>query len=146
MPHMMPGGGDWAIHRGAALLVEGSEQLLVQNCTFERVDGGALMLSAYNRDATIRQNEFLSIGESAIALLGNTSFPPSFAASWPESVSSSIPLPIGFGPEGGGARGPQPRGTTIVHNWAEAVGVFEKQTSFVTQFKSCRTNITENIL
>jgi hypothetical protein len=32
-------------------------------------------------------------------------------------------MPLGFGPEGGGAKGEQPRRTTIVENFASDVGV-----------------------
>jgi hypothetical protein len=46
------------------VLVEGSEGMTIDSCTFERVDGTAVMLAAYNRDATLRRNEFFSIGEN----------------------------------------------------------------------------------
>ena len=40
--------------------------------TFERLDGNAVMVSGYNRNATIVDNDFAFIGGNAIALWGYT--------------------------------------------------------------------------
>ena len=72
-PHGMPSGGDWALQRMGALFFEGTENVLVQECIFERLDGNAIMISGYNRNATIYKNEFLWIGDTAIAQWGYTS-------------------------------------------------------------------------
>ena len=66
-PHGVPSCGDWALQRTAALFVEGSERLTVDGCSFLRMDGNALMLSKYNRHATISNSEFAFIGEHSIA-------------------------------------------------------------------------------
>ena len=39
-------------------MTQGSEDLLVASCKFERLDGNALMLSSYNRNATVQKREF----------------------------------------------------------------------------------------
>ena len=56
-PHGMPSGGDWALQRGGAVFVEGSEELMIDSCLFSRLDGNALMLSGYHRNATVQRNE-----------------------------------------------------------------------------------------
>ena len=61
-PHGQPSGGDWALQRTAAVFVQGSEGLRIESCRFVRLDGNALMLSAYNRNATIQKNEFAWTG------------------------------------------------------------------------------------
>jgi hypothetical protein len=67
-----PSGGDWALNRNGAVFVEGSERMVVQGCTFRRLDGTALMLSGYNRNATVKGSEFVWLGQNAIASWGDT--------------------------------------------------------------------------
>ena len=72
-PHGVPSCGDWALQRMAAVFVEGSERLTVDGCSFLRMDGNALMLSKYNRHATISNSEFAFIGEHSSRSLANDS-------------------------------------------------------------------------
>ena len=65
-------GGDWALQRDAALFFEGTDGMVMRDCTVERVDGNAVMLSGYNRRATIERNSFSYIGDSVIASWGHT--------------------------------------------------------------------------
>ena len=71
-PHGVPSGGDWALQRSAAVFVEGAENFRAVGCNFTHLDGNALMVSGYNRDATIENSTFVSTGSSAIALWGYT--------------------------------------------------------------------------
>jgi len=71
-PHGVPSGGDWALQRSAAVFVEGAEAFHAVGCNFTHLDGNALMISGYNRDATIENSTFVSTGSSAIALWGYT--------------------------------------------------------------------------
>jgi hypothetical protein len=48
-----------------------------------------------------------------------------------------------MGPDGTG--GDQPRFTTIGYNFAHEVGIWEKQSSFFFQAKSCQTLIIGNM-
>ena len=45
----VPSGGDWALYRGGAVFLDGTENAVVTNGLFERLDGNALFLSGYNR-------------------------------------------------------------------------------------------------
>eukprot|EP01050_Picozoa_sp_SAG11_P028415 SAG11_NODE_7581_length_1126_cov_0.927945_2_plen_73_part_00 len=47
-----------------------AEGVAIADCTFKRVDGNAIMLSAYNRNASIVRNEFIFVGDNAIASWG----------------------------------------------------------------------------
>jgi hypothetical protein len=44
-PWGVPSGGDWALHRGGAVFIEGTEGTVVQGNLFKRVDGNALFIS-----------------------------------------------------------------------------------------------------
>jgi hypothetical protein len=111
-PHGVPGGGDWALERDAAFFVEGTEQLTLTNISFRRVDGNALMLSRYHRDARIEDLEFAWLGGSAVALWG-----------WTDEMSD------------GGIHGIDSTAgtfawnTTIHRNLFREIGIWEKQSS-----------------
>ena len=101
---------------------------LIQECTFERLDGNAIMLSGYNNNTVILKNEFVWIGDTAIAAWGNTK-------------GSSVK---GMGWDG--TDGDQPRFNQILYNFVHELGIFKKQTSFYFQAKSCQNTIKENIV
>jgi hypothetical protein len=67
-----PSGGDWGLARTGAVFLEGTEGVVVSNNLFTRVDGNAVFISGYNRGATVYGNEFVWIGNSAIASWGYT--------------------------------------------------------------------------
>ena len=71
-PHGVPSGGDWALERRAGVFFEGTEGLVVDKCSFQRLDGNGLMLSGYNKRATISHSDFAWTGGSAIAAWGRT--------------------------------------------------------------------------
>ena len=63
----MPSGGDWALQRSGAILLEGTERVEIQGNLITRVDGNGIFMSNYNRNATIDSNEMSWIGDGAIA-------------------------------------------------------------------------------
>ena len=117
----VPSGGDWSLYRGGAVDVEGTEGLTIANSTFKRLDGNAIMLSAYNRNVSILRNEFVFVADNAIASWGTTN---------------------GYD----GTAGDQPRGTLIKDNLAHELAFFEKQSSFYFQAKTCQATVTNNIV
>ena len=63
--------GDWAIHRGGAVLLEGAEDCAIEDCDFDRVGGNAIFVSNYNRRVAVRGCRFVHTGDSAVALVGS---------------------------------------------------------------------------
>jgi len=112
------------------VFVEGSERFTLSGSVFERVDGNAVLLSAYNRDARIEDNEFAWLGACAVALWGNTD-------------GGDARLPYGLGQDG--TSGDQPRGTVVARNYVHDYGVWNKQSSAYTQFKSSETHMYGNV-
>jgi hypothetical protein len=131
-PHGLPSGGDWSLERSAVVFAEGTEGLKITGCVFDRVDGNAVLLSSYNRNTTIAYNEFAWIGATAIAAWGNT-----------YGGDSRMPDEYGLGQDG--SAGDQPRGTVVKDNWVHDYAVYNKQSSFWTQFKSSENRITGNV-
>ena len=129
--HSMPSSGDWALPRSAVVFIEGSERTSVAGCVFERVDGNAVMLSAYNRNASIEMNEFAWIGASAVVVWGN-------------AFGGDPRIPYGMGFDG--SSGDQPRGSLIAHNVMREIGVFVKQSSALTTFVSSENSFVENLV
>lgn len=125
-PHGVPSGGDWALQRDAALFFEGTKNLNVTGCTIERVDGNGLMLSGYTRGAVVAQNEFVWIGDTAMATWGYT-----------KEVD---------GVQGNdGTDGNQPRGSVFRENLVHENGAYSKQASPFFQAKSAQTTLERNI-
>ena len=118
--HEVPSGGDWAIHRGGAVFVEGVDGFTMQNCLFDSPGGNGLFLSNYIRNAIIEANEFRYTGESAIAAIGSTNLVD-------------------------GLNGNQPRGTKIIGNLVHESGIFGKQTSPYMQSLACQTELIGNV-
>ncbi len=65
--------GDWAIHRGGAIFMEGAENCTIEDCSFEYLGGNGVFMSAYNRNNQIKNCQFVHIGESAVCFVGSPS-------------------------------------------------------------------------
>ena len=117
----VPSGGDWSIHRGGTVFVEGVDGITLQQCLFDSPGGNGLFLSNFVRNAVIERNEFQYTGDSAIAALGST-----------ELID--------------GTSGNQPRGTKIINNLMHEIGIYGKQSSAYFQSLTCQTVFDGNIL
>ena len=67
-----PSGGDYSIHRGGAVVLQGTTDVVIIGNTFEQLGGNALVVSNYNANTTIAYNQFQWLGESAIVLAGQS--------------------------------------------------------------------------
>ena len=121
LPHVpQPSGGDWALERMGALLLEGTVDAAVADCVFERIDSNAVFLSGFNRRAQVLRNEFSLLGNNAVA-------------SWGRSVDYD------------GTGGQQPRHSVISGNIVHDIGLVQKQSSFYFQAQSCENLLSANI-
>jgi hypothetical protein len=130
MPHGVPSAGDWALDRFGAVFLEGTEGAMINNCTFERLDGNAVMVSGYNRNATIQNSDFAFIGGNGVAAWGYTN----------ETSGDNHPQ---AGVDG--TDGEHPRYTTVLSNTIREVGLYEKQSSFFVQAKTAQSIIKGNV-
>ncbi|MBU2881490.1 PDZ domain-containing protein [Psychrosphaera sp. B3R10] len=64
---------DWAIYRGGAIFLDGTDNIHIANNEFYNLGGNAIFVSNYNRNANVSGNEIFDIGASAISFVGNPS-------------------------------------------------------------------------
>ena len=53
---------DWTIYRGAALFLEGAQNVSIQNCEFTNLGGNAILVSNFNREVHIADNHIHECG------------------------------------------------------------------------------------
>mmetsp|Transcript_28297 Transcript_28297/g.59468 ORF Transcript_28297/g.59468 Transcript_28297/m.59468 type:complete len:816 (+) Transcript_28297:1-2448(+) len=138
-PHGVPSAGDWALDRVGAIFLQGTENVTFDSCTFERLDGNAVMVSGYNRHATISNSDFAFIGGNAVAAWGYTNETATDPGRPGEVIENY--------PQAGvdGTDGNHPRYTTVEGCTAREVGLYEKQSSFFVQAKTAQSRISGNV-
>ena len=125
-PHSVPSGGDWALERRGAILLENTEQTTIQNVRINMVDGHGGTISGYNRNTTFKENHFSWVGGSAIVSWGRTD----------DEIDEKAFSGMGEN---------WPRWNLIEHNMVREVGHFEKQNSFYVQAKTAQSTIRNNL-
>ena len=89
-----------------------------------------MFLSGFNRDNVIRGNEFVWLGQNAIASWGILDA---------DNTTKGYHTNSGLG-------GLQPRGTLIDGNWVHEIGHIQKQSSFYFQAITAQTTIQNNVV
>lgn len=133
--HGMPSGGDWALQRSAAVVLEGTEDVTVSDSLLTRLDGNGVGINGYNRNATVARNEFTWIGDTAMFTWGHT------GQCLNEDCSRKLPYKVG--PDGRG--GEQPHGTNILNNLVRELGVWQKQSSMYFQAVAALSRVEDNV-
>ncbi|MDQ6421483.1 right-handed parallel beta-helix repeat-containing protein [Paenibacillus sp. LHD-117] len=101
-----PSLGDWTIHRGGAVFLEGTEHCEIAYCRFDSVGGNAVFMNLYNRGNRVHGCWMHDIGESGVCLVG------------------SKPLTLG-------SQHAYPAEITVSNNKIHDIGVYGKQTAGV---------------
>ena len=120
-PYTVPSGGDYSVHRGGAIHLNGTANSTVDACLFDRVGGNAIWLTDFNRFARIAGNHIRFPGENGVGLTGSTV--------WVD-----------------GTGGNQPRRNTIEGNLIHHVGLYTKQACAVFYATSAENVVQGNIL
>ncbi|MBL0745756.1 PDZ domain-containing protein [Chryseolinea lacunae] len=117
---------DWTIYRGGAVLMEGAEQCIIKNCTFDAIGGNAVFFSNYNRDNQVVGCEIVNIGASGVCFVGD----PGAVRSPSFEYNQFVPLnamDIVPGPKTGN----YPARCLVYDNLIHDVGLVEKQVAGV---------------
>ena len=114
------------MQRSAAVFLEGTVNVSVEDCTFKYLGGVGLMLSGFNRGSRIVNSTFAYIGGSAVA-------------SWGYTSSDDPQVPVGVGIDG--TNGNQPHGAVLSRVVCREVGTIEKQASCYFQARRALSNV-----
>jgi hypothetical protein len=117
----IPSGGDWGLARVGAIRIEGAEGVTVSNSLFTRCDGTGVSINGYARDTVIDKNEFVWMGEGAVASWGKT-----------QGVDATAMQ--------------QPLRTRVTGNLCHEIGHYEKQVSCYFEAVSGQAYVAENIM
>jgi hypothetical protein len=115
--------------------MQGTERCTVAENEMVRLDGNAVFLSAYNRNATIAKNDVSWNGDTAFAAWGIT------GKCINEKCDKKLDWPVG--PDG--RNGEQPRGTQVLGNMVRELGIWQKQSSMWFQAVTAQTHLAGNV-
>ena len=136
-PYEVPSLGDWAIHRGGAVTLEGVEDCAVEACFFDAVGGNAVFVSNYAKRVRVTGNLFVETGESAVCLVGKSHL------RW--DVSYTCPYCGWVSDWGWGEPSDEIPSECVVHNnLIHDIGVYGKQTAGVFLSIAAQNTISHN--
>jgi len=61
---------DWAIYRGGAFMLTGTENVRIQDCEFDQVGGNAIFVNNYNRRTLVKGCHIHDAGASGVCFVG----------------------------------------------------------------------------
>ena len=62
---------DWAIYRGGAFMLTGTEDIRILDCEFDQVGGNAIFVNNYNRRSLVKGCHIHDTGASGVCFVGN---------------------------------------------------------------------------
>lgn len=122
-PFTAPSGGDWSFHDGGAVRFSGTSNCSVTGSYFVNIGGNGVMLSGWNRGASITDTEFAWMGEHAIVSGGLSG--DQFDNTLPGALYGANPLISGV--------------------LAHELGVFVKQTGFYYHAMTANASVLGNV-
>jgi hypothetical protein len=106
----VPSGGDWSIHRGGALFLQGVERIVISRCSFSYLGGNGIFVSGYSRSTEFSYNAFFALGGTAMAFVGN----PRFDTTTPYDMRAETRFP---------------QAALVSYTWVRNVGLVIKQSA-----------------
>ncbi len=132
---------DWAIYRGGAVLLNGTEHVTIQNCQFKALGSNAIFVSNYNRNSTIAGNEIYGIGASAICFVGSATAVRSPAFGYEKFVPLAD-MDMQPGPKST----EYPAQCTAFNNLIHDIGNIEKQSAGVDIDMALKITVSHNTI
>ena len=123
-PYMASGPGDWTIYNGGALYVTNATGVTIESCVFDSLGGNAIFMYGYAKNVTIRDNEFVKIGDNCVASCGVV----------------DLVDPTNY------MHGLYPSDNLIELNHMHNIGIYGKQVSGYHQTASCHNTIRDNVM
>jgi len=137
--YITPSTGDWGIHPGGAIYMEGVEDCSVEDCFFDAVGGNAIYVSHHARRIRVYGNKFTYTGDSAVCLVGKSHVIDEESLACPFCGAAGY---WDFGPE------PMdyPAYCDISNNLMHHIGVYGKQTAGVFMAISMKNTVSHNYI
>ena len=135
--YISPSNGDWGIHQGGALYMEGVEDCAVESCFFDAVGGNALYVSHHARRVRVYGNTFSYTGDSAVCLVGKSHLIEKGKMPCPYCQAASY---WSFGPD------PEdfPAYCQVTNNVMHHIGTYGKQTAGVFMAIALKNTVDHN--
>jgi hypothetical protein len=121
-----PSAGDWSIHRGGTVSIEGAEHVNVSNCFFDQAGGNGVLVSRYTRSVSVVGNEMHRIGDSGVVVVGDLKYMTD--TPW-EHLD-----------------GQYPTNTVVKNNLIHELGIFTKQVAGFFQALAVNSTVEGNII
>ena len=133
---------DWCVYRGGAIHMRGTENIVIDHCSFKELGGNAVFVDSYSRNIQIKENIFQNNGSTDVNFVG------SFAAVRDPSFSfQHLPPPLD---EIDTTIGPKsedyPADCIVENNLMMLCGRFEKQASGINISMSSRITLRHNTI
>jgi hypothetical protein len=132
---------DWTIYRNGAILLDGTENISIENSRFQDLGGNAIFVSNYNRNVSIKGNLIEEIGGSAISFVGNPDAVRSPSFNYhefvPEEEMDTIPGPKTVD---------YPSNSLVADNLIRNIGTIEKQVAGVQIEMAMDLHIVHNTI
>lgn len=132
---------DWTIYRGGAVLIEGTENVEIRNCSFNDLGGNAIFVSNYNRNTGITGNYIRNIGASAILFMGSPDAVRSPSFQYNEFVPYS-----GMDMKPGPSSNNYPADAHVSDNLVHDIGRIEKQVAGIVIDMAARISASHNTI
>lgn len=134
--------GDWAIHRGGAVFMEGAEDCSIQDTSFDSIGGTGVFMSGYNRRNAVTGCHFHHCGESAVCVVGLPSSVRMYQT-WDTMERGQMPARD----DRPGPKSPDyPEECKIDNNIMHNIGVYGKQTAGIFVSMSKRITMSHNTI
>lgn len=140
--------GDWSIHRGGAVFMEGAENCMIIDCNFEYLGGNGVFMSAYNRNNTVSSCRFVHVGESAVCFVGVPSA-VRFYQTWDDSQIDGKnwnEMRKGMDLEPGPKSPDYPKNCVVENSVMHDFGDYGKQVAGVYISMSHKINVSHNTI
>jgi hypothetical protein len=130
---------DWTIYRGGAILLAGTDSIVISDCEFSDLGGNVIFVNGYNRNTEIVGNHIHDCGGTAIAFVGDPTSVRSGAFQYEEFVPiedmDTIPGP---------ANDLYPAKAKVADNLIYRIGRVEKQVAGVQLSMAMDIHIQNN--
>nr|WP_295922758.1 right-handed parallel beta-helix repeat-containing protein [uncultured Dyadobacter sp.] len=132
---------DWAIYRGGAVLLRGTENCAVKKCHFNAVGGNGVFFSNYNRGGEVSGCHFENTGASGVCFVGDPAAVRSPSFEYHQSVAYDA-MDKKAGPKSDN----YPAQCRVYDNLMDGLGRVEKQVAGVQISMSMDITVSHNTI